>query len=67
LSEATVVALYLPPEVLTELRPVLSRLRPGARIVSHQFEIPDRPFERSRAVESAEDGQAHNLYLWRVR
>jgi 2-polyprenyl-3-methyl-5-hydroxy-6-metoxy-1,4-benzoquinol methylase len=47
---ATVVALYLLPEVNLELRPKLLReLKPGARVVSHTFDFgdwkPDRQFE----------------------
>jgi SAM-dependent methyltransferase len=50
LRPATVVTLYLLPEVNLELRPKLLReLRPGARVVSHAFDFgdwkPDRQFE----------------------
>lgn len=48
--EATVVALYLLPEVNLKLRPkLLAELRPGARVVSHQYDMgewrPDRAVE----------------------
>jgi len=48
--EATVVMLYLLPEVNLKLRPVLLRdLQPGARVVSHEFDMrewkPDRTLE----------------------
>jgi SAM-dependent methyltransferase len=51
LSETTVVALYLWPEINRELRPKLLRaLDPGDRIVSHDFRMgkwePDRPTHR---------------------
>ncbi|MHB8351579.1 MAG: class I SAM-dependent methyltransferase [Thermoplasmata archaeon] len=40
-SEATVVALFLWPEAMRRLRPILeSKLRPGSRVVSHWHEIP---------------------------
>lgn len=39
--EATVVALYLLPAMLQRLRPVLLRLRPGTRIVSHHFKLEE--------------------------
>jgi 23S rRNA G2445 N2-methylase RlmL len=50
LSPATVVTLYLLPEVNLELRPKLLReLKPGSRIVSHAFDFgnwkPDKQFE----------------------
>jgi len=39
LSPATVVTLYLLPELNVRLLPQLERLRPGSRIVSHDFDI----------------------------
>ena len=42
LSEATVVSLYLYPELNLRLRPkLLSELRPGTRILSHEFDMDD--------------------------
>jgi len=40
-SPATVVTLYMLPEFNAKLRPILDRqLKPGTRVVSHDFEIP---------------------------
>ncbi|MHC1767745.1 MAG: cyclopropane-fatty-acyl-phospholipid synthase family protein [Verrucomicrobiia bacterium] len=64
LSEADVVAVYLPPEALARLVPLLQELKPGARIVSHQFLIPDYPPDRQVRAVSNEDGEPHHLYLW---
>lgn len=42
IREATVVALYLLPELNLELRPKLLRdLRPGSRVVAHEFDMGD--------------------------
>jgi len=42
ISEATVVSLYLYPELNLRLRPKLLReLKPGTRIVSHEFDMGD--------------------------
>jgi hypothetical protein len=42
LSEATVVTLYLLPELNLKLRPKLFReLKPGTRVVSHDFDMGD--------------------------
>ena len=39
-SPATVVTLYMLPEFNAKLRPILDKqLRPGARVVSHDFEV----------------------------
>jgi SAM-dependent methyltransferase len=62
ISAATVVTLYLSTSVNRELEPKLRReLKPGTRIVSHQFRIGT--WEPERTVR-AEDGT--DLYLWRV-
>ena len=62
LGEATVVTLYLLPEVNIRLRPRLrAQLRKGVRVVSHDFDMGDwRPDETVTQSGSI-------LYLWRVR
>jgi SAM-dependent methyltransferase len=66
-SEATVVTLYLLPEFNAKLRPIFKKqLKPGARVVSHDFGIegwkPDRE-------EKIPDGilHQHTIYLWEIR
>jgi SAM-dependent methyltransferase len=65
-SPATVVTLYLLTSSNLKLRPILTKaLRPGARIVSHQFGMGDwRPETQETLTEA--DGSLHILYLWRV-
>src|SRR6185437_4540764 len=42
IEDATIVALYLLPDVNLRLRPKLkSELKPGARVVSHNFDMGD--------------------------
>ncbi len=62
ISAATVVMLYLSASVNRQLEPKLRReLRPGTRIVSHQFHIGNwAPGETIRA----EDGT--DLFLWTI-
>jgi SAM-dependent methyltransferase len=63
ISKATVVTLFLSQSVNAELEPKLRReLRPGTRIVSHQFPIGRWPPDRT--VRAVEDGT--ELYLWTV-
>ncbi|HXW04631.1 MAG TPA: class I SAM-dependent methyltransferase [Vicinamibacterales bacterium] len=62
ISEATVVTLYLSTVVNRRLEPKLRReLRPGTRIVSHQFPLDSWRPERTVRAEDGTD-----LYLWRV-
>lgn len=67
ISEASVVTLYLLPEVNRRLKPVLqASLKPGSRIVSHDFDMgPDWPAEKTTEVTD-DDGIEHTLYLWRI-
>jgi len=60
LSDASVVTLYLLPELNLRLRPKLLELRPGTRIVSHAFDMGDWEPERQAEV----DGKT--VYLWTV-
>jgi len=60
-ADATVVTLYLLPDLNVKLRPrLLAELRPGTRIVSHQFDMgswkPERKLELS----------GRTIYLWTV-
>ncbi|VEP16840.1 Methyltransferase type 11 [Hyella patelloides LEGE 07179] len=61
-TEATVVTLYLLPELNLRLRPqLLKQLKPGTRIVSHAFDMGD--WEPERVVLA---GEGSTIYLWIV-
>ncbi|MBC8123902.1 MAG: methyltransferase domain-containing protein [Gemmatimonadaceae bacterium] len=62
LSPATVVTLYLLPGLNEELRPKLLGLRPGTRIVSHDFDMGDWEPERVLRVQGW--NRKHALYYW---
>jgi predicted O-methyltransferase YrrM len=65
-SAATVVALYLLSALNVQLRPILTyQLRPGARIVSHNFAMGEWEPDVVDVFESA-DGRRRTLYLWRA-
>ena len=64
LRMATVVTLYLLTSVNERLKPILERdLRPGARVVTHDFQIPGWAPEKSEMVFS-DLGVSHTLYLY---
>ena len=66
LSPATVVTVYLSPEANLKLRPRMqAQLRPGARVVSHEFDMGDWSAEAFRQVRD-ESGRLRLLYLWRI-
>jgi SAM-dependent methyltransferase len=64
LAAATVVTLYLSPELNLRLRPKLLReLRPGARIVSHDFDMGDWPPAQTLSVHFRERGSLLRLWI----
>jgi len=71
LSQATVLTLYLLPEVNQTLRPrILEQLRPGARVVSHDWDMgewePDAKIEVDAPGKEVGAQQKSTLYLWIV-
>jgi len=61
IREATVVALYLLPEMNMQLRPkLLKDLKPGSRVVSHEFDMYDWPPDKTGKLGR------NKYYLWVV-
>jgi SAM-dependent methyltransferase len=61
IHSATVVALYLLPDVNLRLRPRLLReLKPGTRVVSHSFDMGDWKPDKELVVEG------EHVYLWTI-
>jgi hypothetical protein len=64
LSRADVITLYLLPSLNVKLIPQLEKMKPGCRIVSHDFSmrgvIPDQVIN----VEGDDSGLEHTVYLW---
>ena len=59
ISQATVVTMYLLPQVNRRLRPRLLDLAPGTRIVAHDFDLDDwKPDEKTTIRK--------NVFLWIV-
>jgi len=59
--EATVITLYLLPELNVKLRPrLLAELNPGTRIVSHQFDMGDWKAEKKL------DSVGRTIYFWTI-
>ena len=63
IADATVVMLFLWPEINLKLRPRLEKeLRPGTRIVSHWHDMGDWPPNDSVSVSAS--GRTRPVYLW---
>ncbi|MGH7308984.1 MAG: SAM-dependent methyltransferase [Candidatus Rokuibacteriota bacterium] len=66
LKEATVVTLYLLQSLNLKLRPKLfAELRPGTRIVSHDFDMGD--WKPAQTVKLEVNGRDHTVYYWLLR
>jgi precorrin-6B methylase 2 len=61
LSAASVVTMYLLPDVNLKLRPnILSQMKPGSRVVSHAFDMGDWKPDKIERVNG------RTIYLWIV-
>ncbi len=64
IRHATVVTLYLLTSVNERLKPLLEKqLRSGARVVSHDFQMPGWQAEKAEEVID-KNGLSHKLYLY---
>ncbi len=67
LSPATVVFIYLMPEANEKLKGRLKKfLKPGSRVVSHDFPIEDWETSVEKRLKVEEDGFDHTIYLYRM-
>lgn len=66
LSEASVVTLYLLPELNVRLMPQLKKLKPGSRIVSHDFDMRGARPTKVVTLRTDDDEEEHTVYLWIV-
>jgi SAM-dependent methyltransferase len=77
LREASVVTLYLLPNLNVRLMPQLAKLKPGSRIVSHDFdmrgakpvlvhEVREATTETGDDSDTGSEGRAHTVYKWVV-
>jgi ribosomal protein L11 methylase PrmA len=61
LSSASVVTMYLLPDVNMKLRPnILSQMKPGSRVVSHAFDMGDWKPDKTERLNG------RTIYLWIV-
>ena len=70
LAPATVITMYLLPEFNLQLRPALLALKPGTRIVSHDWDMGDWKPDRTTVVEVPDKAvglqKSSKVHLWTV-
>jgi len=64
LSGANVITLYLLPSLNVKLIPQLEKLKPGSRIVSHDFDMEGVQPDKIVRLTSEDGGVEHTVYLW---
>ncbi len=64
LSDANVITLYLLPSLNVKLIPQLEKLKPGSRIVSHDFDMRGVEPDKFIKLKSKEDDHQHKIYFW---
>ena len=69
--EATVVTLFLLPNINLKLLPILrAQLKPGTRIVSNTFNMGDWKADKEASVGDSDDGDysglSQKLFLWTI-
>lgn len=64
-SKATVITMFLLPDINRKLRPKLLELKPGTRIITNSFSMDDWPYDEKRTIE--DESITWNIaYLWIV-
>jgi SAM-dependent methyltransferase len=68
LDKATVVMLYMLPEFMDLLKPIAKKaLKPGSRVVSHDYRWRGEDWEPEMTVNFQGPSRNHTLYLWTVK
>jgi predicted RNA methylase len=65
-SSADLITVYLLPVSNDKVRPLLgSQLKKGARVVAHDFELPNWVPEKVENIADDGEGRSHTLFLYR--
>lgn len=65
LDKASVITFYMLPEFMEKLEPQVMKLKPGTRLVAHDYRFPN--MEPDQEIEFQGPHRSHTLYLWVVR
>jgi SAM-dependent methyltransferase len=64
LSKATVIPIYLLPEMNKRLLPQFEAMKPGSRIICHNYDLGGIEPDKTITITSNEDNYSHMLYLY---
>lgn len=66
LSEATVIHLYLLPEMNKRLLPQLDKMKPGSRVICHNYNLQGIVADKTFTYLSYEDSSTHIMSLYTI-
>ena len=65
-SSADLITIYLLPDSIQKVRPLLEKqLKKGARVVSHDFMVTGWTPTKVEYVDDDGEGRSHTIYLYR--
>lgn len=64
LKKATVITLFLLPEMNIQLIPQLDKMKDGSRVVCHEFALKDVQHDRQLTITTQPDGVPRDIYLY---
>lgn len=71
LADATVVLLYVGEDLNLKLKPILQKtLKPGARVVSHRFEMGDWEPDETKIITAKNNNglpESYRLHIWTIK
>jgi SAM-dependent methyltransferase len=65
-ADADVLSLYLLPEINQKLLPQFEKLKPGSRLVFHNYDLQGIEPDKSLRITSNEDNASHSLFLYTI-
>lgn len=65
LDRATVICFYMLPEFMAKLEPQIRKLKPGTRLVAHDYAFPG--LKPDVTINYMGDERVHVLYLWTLK
>ena len=65
-GEADVLSLYLLPDINRKLIPQFERLKPGSRLVFHDYGLEGYAADKTVRITSNEDNASHTLFLYTI-
>lgn len=64
ISDADVLPIYLLPEMNLKLVPQFETLKPGSRLVFHNYDLQGYAYDKKMEIISNEDNSSHTLWLY---